>query len=360
MAYWLAQASAIAPARTYAVSIVDHGPTPAIAANDTCLNFNPSFITASPTFNQSGVMLRQCCGPTCAGHGDQANLVSPRPERIGFAPCDLESGKCGSPDPDFNLDPQHDTEDPRAFYYDGFYYMFYYSGGEGAAGPGASDCTGPLCTVRLAKTQTPLVAASWKVLQTLPWHRNGCCAMAPRGQKSYCIWGEGPDPSPGLGIWSTTDIDSGIWSNETWSVAPGVRSPLTSDGLYLLPLGANQSEIKLEAGTHLMRLSSGDWLHLYAAATPGWVAHGNYTVGYVILDGDDPSRIVQRSQEHVLVPTFDYETLCNGAAGCKYRGERKNVIFMCSATPLAAADTFRLFFGGGDGNVGTAVVRVQR
>jgi len=216
--------------------------------------------------------------------------------------------------------------------------------------------------VRLAKTQTPLVAASWKTLQTLPWHRNGCCAMAPRGQKSYCIWGEGPDPSPGLGIWSTTDIDSGDWINETWSVAPGVRSPLTSDGLYLLPLGADQSEIKLEAGTHLMKLSSGDWLHFYAAATPGWVAHGNYTAGYIILDGDDPSRIVQRSQEHVLVPTYAYETLCNGAADCKYRGERKNVIFACSATPLAAADTFRLFFGGGDGNVGTvgsAVVRVQ-
>ena len=81
---------------------------------------------------------------------------------------------------------------------------------------------------------------------------------------------------------------------------------------------------------------------------------------YVILDGADPSRIVQRSQAHVLVPTYAYETLCNGAAGCTYRGERKNVIFACSATPLAAADTFRLFFGGGDGSVGTAVVGVQQ
>ena len=43
----------------------------------------------------------------------------------------------------------------------------------------------------------------------------------------------------------------------------------------------------------------------------------------------------------------------------RYRGERKNVIFACSATPMAAKDTFRLFFGGGDGTVGTAVVEVN-
>jgi hypothetical protein len=129
-----------------------------------------------------------------------------------------------------------------------------------------------------------------------------------------------------------------------------------------------------------------------------------------LLDGADPSRILQRSQEHVLIPTYEYETLCRGAHGCPYIGERINVIFACSATLLpstyqpppalldaaaaaddddddvvvvaavtAAADdddddddrddnnhnyTFfvdhiRLFFGGGDGNVGTAVVRIE-
>jgi hypothetical protein len=67
----------------------------------------------------------------------------------------------------------------------------------------------------------------------------------------------------------------------------------------------------------------------------------------------------------VLIPSDDYETLCNGAPDCEYRGERKNVIFLSSATPLppsptspTGTDRFRLFFGGGDGNVGTAVVQV--
>ena len=46
--------------------------------------------------------------------------------------------------------------------------------------------------------------------------------MAPRGQKSYCIWGEGPSPFPGLGISSTLNIDAGKFDTEAWSVAEGV------------------------------------------------------------------------------------------------------------------------------------------
>merc|ERR1712039_1108667 len=101
----------------------------------------------------------------------------------------------------------------------------------------------------------------------------------------------------------------------------------------------------------------GDYVHFYAAATPGWVPNGNYTVGYVVLDKDDPTKILQRSAQF-MVPRYDYETLCQGQEGCTYKGERKNVIFLSSATALAEPDSFRLFFGGGDGNVGTAIVRV--
>merc|ERR1712070_1268898 len=113
----------------------------------------------------------------------------------------------------------------------------------------------------------------------------------------------------------------------------------------------------LEAGAHPVQLSTGDYVHFYAAATPGWVPNGNYTVGYIVLDKDDPSKILQRESQF-MVPTYDYETLCQGDPGCPYSGERKNVIFMCSATPTHDKDVFRLFFGGGDGNVGTATVRV--
>ena len=358
----------------YAVTLTEHRSTPILSASNAaghgaappgCIVFNPSYIPSSATFNQSGLLVRLCCGTECFGHGMARSIDALPSERIGFAPCDLESGVCADvlPSDKFNLDPGSDSEDPRAFYWGetGSYYNFYYR--QKNESVGRHKCTGPQCTVRLARTQTPLEAASWAPIGTYPWHRNGCCAMRPRGKRSYCIWGEGPGPFPGLGISYTTDIDEGTFTQVGWSVAEGVHSPLTSDGQYLLPLGTELQEVKLEAGTHLQELSTGDWLHFYAAATPGWVPDGNYTAGFVILDRDDPTRIIQRSVAHTMVPRWEYETLCNGAKGCKYRGERKNVIFLCSATRLArtlrGVDRFRLFFGGGDGNVGTAIVEVS-
>jgi hypothetical protein len=181
----------------------------------------------------------------------------------------------------------------------------------------------------------------------------------------------------------------------------------------MAPLGAEQQEIKLEAGAHMVQLGegpahalqarrllgalclslsvclslfspvprpnpsppaqhaseptlprvgmhagSGDLPHFYAAATPGWVPNGNYTAGYIILDKDEPTKIIQRGSGQFMIPTFEYETLCDGKAGCAYGGERRNVIFLCSATKIGP-DKFRLFFGGGDGNVGTGVVQVS-
>lgn len=365
----------------YAVTVTEHRSTPILSlanplgrgkAPEGCIVFNPSYVPASASFNTSGLLVRMCCGKDCIGHGT-ASTPSAAAERIGFAPCDLHTGICGDvyPSSTFNLDPASDAEDPRAFYYPETqsYYNFYYRQINEPVGLVRCAPKNPQCRVRLARTRTPLNASSWEPIGTFPWHRNGCCAMRPKGERSYCIWGEGPDPFPGLGISYTTDIDSGIFKRATFTTAPGVDSPLSNDGQWLLPLGASQEEVKLEAGTHMVQLTTGDWLHFYAAATPGWVPNGNYTAGFLILDGSNPSHILQRSGPHILIPQYAYETLCDGAAGCKYRGERKNVIFLCSATLLPQAeseqgrggtDRVRLFFGGGDGNVGTAIVEVRR
>ena len=173
------------------------------------------------------------------------------------------------------------------------------------------------------------------------------------------MWGEGPDPFPGLGVSTTTNFSSGIFQQTSWKNSSSVTPcPITEDGLYLLPLGSESEEIKLEAGTHIHPLSSGDLLTFYAAATPGWVPNGNYTVGWLILSSNDPSVIIQRSTEAILIPIYDHETLCNGSPDCKYQGERKNVIFASSVMPTKKKDEFRLYFGAGDGNTGTAVVQV--
>lgn len=352
----------------YDVVLSYHSPVPVISSanpigygHSTCdLAFNPSFIPANPPLlNTSGVLVRMCCDTSCHGHGARGLLATDGlpAERIGFAACDVDTGVCGDTldSSVFNLDSSADSEDPRAFLYNGYYYNFYFYGNSSVD---PTHCVGNQCTVKLAKTQTPLLSSSWVSITTLPWHRNGCCIMNPKGKNSYCMFGEGPGNLPGLGISVTTDIDSGVFTQVPWSVAPSVNSPITNDSMWLLPL-ANGEEIKLEAGTHPVQLSSGDFIHFYASATPGWVANGNYTVGYIILDKYNPTKIIQRSTTHIMIPIFPYETLCSGAPNCTYIGERKNVIFLSSATPTRVANVFRLFFGAGDGNVGTGLIKVS-
>ena len=282
-------ASAATARPQVAVSVLYHSPVPVLSsANQVghgkppegCIVFNPAYIPASSGLNSSGLLVRMCCGSSCIGHGDDQVEVevedeaTESAERIGFAPCDLVTGVCEDVLPNFNLDPSVDTEDPRAFMYNGLYYNFYY---RGSALPG-TKCEGSSCTVALAKTKTPLDATSWEPVATLNWHRNGCCVMNPKGQKSYCMWGEGPSPFPGLGLSYTTDIDSGEFTQVPWMVDDNTTAPVSADRMWMLPLGADQSEIKLEAGTHMVRLSTGNLFTFYAAATPGWVANGNYTV----------------------------------------------------------------------------------
>ena len=358
----------------YNVILTDHSPTPILSSANPpgqgsshgCLIFNPSAIVSPSSASgvQEGLLVRECCGVSCTGHGyrhlENGVVVEPHAERISFAPCDLNVGTCEDalPSTAFNLDPDADAEDPRALFnpYDGYYYLFYYR----SPAVSQSKCTGDLCNVQLSRTKTPLNASSYEYIATLPWHRNGCCWIRPKGEKTYCMWGEGPSPLPGLGISTTTDISTGDFTQVTWtSRGNNVTSPLTPDGNWILPLGEKENEIKLEAGTHFHQLDDGNLLTFYAAATPGWVAHGNYTVGWLIVDGKDPSTIIQRGAHHILVPTFDYETLCPGEKDCKYKGERHNVIFLSSMVRLKGKkNTFRLFYGAGDGNVGTAVVTV--
>ena len=181
-----------AAAADYVVTVREHSPTPVLSRENAsipggCIVFNPSWIPASAT-SPAGLLVRQCCGDDCFGHGARGGAAGERggaagtnaSERIGFAPCDLETGRCEAVLPDFNLDPDADAEDPRAFLYedDGFFYNFY------LRDPPAADaeCEGDQCTVQLSRTKTPLDAGSWDRVATLPWHRNGCCALAPVGE----------------------------------------------------------------------------------------------------------------------------------------------------------------------------------
>jgi predicted GH43/DUF377 family glycosyl hydrolase len=59
-----------------------------------------------------------------------------------------------------------------------------------------------------------------------------------------------------------------------------------------------------------MKLSSGDYLFLYNSASLGWPEDRNsssYNVGWLILNGTDPTHIIARSDVPLLSPKYNWE-----------------------------------------------------
>jgi predicted GH43/DUF377 family glycosyl hydrolase len=76
-------------------------------------------------------------------------------------------------------------------------------------------------------------------------------------------------------------------------------------------------------------------------------------VGWVILDGRDPTKIIARSSDPLMGPNFSWEKgqkpyLCNVP----------NVVFLEAAYSLGN-DRFKVFFGGGDATIGSATIQVK-
>lgn len=314
---------------TYDVTILRKGATPAISLKNApgngfspcTFNFNPAWIPAA-NGNKSALILRVSGCPDSFG-GAMDHLL------MAYCTVDpVTGGSCEDvlPLPFANFEPS--SEDPRIFEYNGDTYLYYFASGQGQS------------TVYLRKTSTPLDPSSWThVAGPLPWHRNGCVILREDGTH-FVLFGESP-PLPGLGLATTTDFISYNIINAT----------------YMQPYGANNtnaSEIVIEAGSTPVQLSTGDYLHLYAAGTQGWVANGNYTGGFIIMDGTDPSILKQRSTHHLFVPTMDYEI---GMGTSIYPVNRNRTIFTTQLVPLGN-DVFHVWYGAADAVVAWAQIQV--
>jgi len=317
---------------SYKVNVLSKGSKPALSyanpvgqGHSPCKYiFNPGWIpiqenAADP--NKTLVVVRAAmCPPNFGGNGDH----------LMVATC-YTDGHCDDLQP-ITIPLENDAEDPRVIYWKGWYYMFYYASGKGES------------TVYLRKTQTPANVSSWQLTGNFAWHRNGCMLLRETGPH-YCIFGEAP-PLPGIGIATTTDFEQFKVVNPKYILPNGPNNP-------------NEPEIVLEASTPVLELSTGDYLHIYSAGTPGWVANGNYTGGWIILDKVDPTILKQRSTEHVLMPTVSWE-IGNGI----YPVQRKRTIFATSIVrvtnfdPKATSDIFRVWYGAADANVASAVIQV--
>jgi predicted GH43/DUF377 family glycosyl hydrolase len=103
------------------------------------------------------------------------------------------------------------------------------------------------------------------------------------------------------------------------------------------------------AGPQPERLSSGDWLYIYNIDTRSYMLPlGRCAVGWAILDRNDPSVIVARSDAPVLASSLPFEL----------KGQTPMVIFADGLIPLGG-DEFIVTYGAADADVGAAKIRVS-
>jgi len=112
----------------------------------------------------------------------------------------------------------------------------------------------------------------------------------------------------------------------------------------------------VEGGPPPVRLSDGNYLFIYNSARKD--SHsGNgleYNPGWIIINGTNPTQILERSSEPLLSPREPWEV---GLP--PYLDLTPNVIFIEGMRAAAIRDQFVVYYGAADSVIGVAQVTVQ-
>ncbi len=213
---------------------------------------------------------------------------------------------------------EYGCEDPRATLIDGVWHITYVS--VGSIG---------ITTSRL--TTTDFRSFERQGIMFLPDHKD--VALFPgRVQERYVALTR-PMPSSFnrvLGIWIAFSDDLVGW---------GGHRPLA------LPRPGMWDGVRTGAGTVPFRIPEG-WLELYH----GVDSEGQYAMGGLLLDAQDPARVIARSPEPILTPDRDYEQ----------SGFYRNTVFSCGHVPLDEnAARIRVYYGAADSCMAAADFKVK-
>jgi predicted GH43/DUF377 family glycosyl hydrolase len=119
----------------------------------------------------------------------------------------------------------------------------------------------------------------------------------------------------------------------------------------------------VEAGPQPLKLSDKNYLFLHNSARhinisnpkPRWDLQ--YNLGWVILDGEDPTNILARSEEPIFSPELDWEKCDNSSGIWASRGLTPDVVFIEGWKKLAE-DSFLVWYQGCDSAMGLAELKV--
>jgi predicted GH43/DUF377 family glycosyl hydrolase len=144
-----------------------------------------------------------------------------------------------------------------------------------------------------------------------------------------------PMPS-GIGehaIWIASSADLNAWGDHRF--VAGAR-----DGRW--------DDAKVGGGAVPFRVRAGNvdaWIAIYHGVTK---SSTTYSLGALLLDARDPSRVIGRSREPILKPEATYER----------QGFFGGVVFTCGA--LVDGDRVRVYYGAADGVTAVADLSLQR
>ena len=333
--------AAVDPEPILAYTGVEVGPQNTAWQQNTA--FNPTWVAPSPaTGNRSGLLVRsQNCTPTkpgcvgCSGTGQRASWLTwaelandggPKPlprvtnfvgvDEVVFGPFDCEApgSKCidakGTEDPRLTFDPDTST-----------YYLLY-------NGPGG-------VFLALASTKNPTKRFSWT--------RHGRAK----------IFGEATQQNSGSIVWRESGNHFVIYECDGMlKIAPSIGRNLTtwnysaSTDLFGIRKEPCWDTIFVESAMPPLRLSTGD----LPFDSMGW----GFQPGWVVLSGADPRKVLGRAS----VPPMPH-TLAREEGTKPWPCNTPGISNLGGGHPTSTKDQFRVYLGGADAVVGSALVSVE-
>ncbi|UJR23715.1 hypothetical protein I4U23_026696 [Adineta vaga] len=231
------------------------------------------------------------------------------------------------------------AEDPRVVLYEGTYYLFYTA---------VSKTTDDRWRAQLALATCNndcLKKASWNIRGPLfPdvfWCKSGSL-LIHNSTHRYLFFNDS-----NIAIARTNDL---------------VHYELTNDFLLRTRSDYFDSDL-VEAGPEPLKLSDNNYLFLYNSARrtnisnpkPGWALE--YNLGWTILNGNNPTEVLARSDQPIFSPELDWEKCDNRSGVWTDRGLTPLVIFI-EGWKKTAENTFLVWYQGCDTTTGLAELKV--
>jgi len=227
------------------------------------------------------------------------------------------------------LEPEHEYEirgvqDARVTGIEGIFYMMY------TGWPARVD--GQANKMANAPTTNPCIAVSQNLIE---WERLGPMVEGEQNKdhvlfprkingRFLAFHRRYPD------VWLAYSDDLKTWHEQDMTTLCGARPDLPWEGERI---GMNGVPIETDAG----------WICFYHAKD----AEGYYRLGVMLLDKQDPSRILSRPRDFILQPEEVWEI----------RGDVPNVVF--SNANILVGDTVYVYYGGGDHVIALATCKLD-